>query len=149
MRVAEPLRERRHAVGFFQGRQVFPLQVFNEGDLQRLRLVGILFDTRNLQQARRLRGTETPLPGDDQVMIHCRHVADQEGLKNPFVAHGFGQAGQVPLILPGLVGVRPQPVDGNHPADRRARPRRQFFHIVRAMTHAKRQRQSTSPGHVP
>ena len=75
------------AVRFFKRSQVLALKIFDEPDLQRLRIVHALFDARNFMESGGARGVVAPLARDQVVAILARHEADEQRFEHAFLAH--------------------------------------------------------------
>ena len=71
---------------FVERREVLPLEVLDDGDLERRLVVDLLDDGRDLGAARRARGAPAPLTGDE--LVACRRVRgpDQDRLEDAVLA---------------------------------------------------------------
>ena len=85
MGVIELIGEALEPIGFLKRRQVLALEVFDQREFERFRVVRDFFDARQLVQASGLRSVEAALPGDDVVHVLTRHVADEQRLENAFL----------------------------------------------------------------
>ena len=84
--------------------EVFPLEVFDQAQLQHLPVVRLDDDHRHLPAAGQLGGPPAALPGDD-LIVPGGQPPDCEGLDNAVFPDGGGQIGQGVFIEPlsGLV----------------------------------------------
>ncbi len=126
------------SVCFFKWRQIFPLNILDQPDFERLRVVGGLFDARHLAQSRRARSVIAPLPGDDMEAVLSRDVAHQQRLQHALFANRLRELAQVAKRLAWLVRIRPDLVDANHTSDRRAAITCQRFYVMCVMPHLQR-----------
>src|SRR5579863_9158613 len=120
VRVVELVGQALQAVGFLERRQVLALQILDQRQFERFRVVGNLLDAGQLVQAGNLRGVVATLAGDDVVGILARDVANEQRLEHALLADGVGQFAHVADILSRLVGIGPNLVDRDHAPHGRA-----------------------------
>jgi len=82
MRVGELLGQAVQTIGFFECRQVFALQIFDQRKLQGFGVVGDFLDAGQFFQPRFSRGVIPAFTGNDVVTVFARHVADEQRLKH-------------------------------------------------------------------
>src|SRR5438477_388223 len=123
---------------FFKRREVFSLNILDQPDFERLRVVGGLFDARHFAQPRSARRMITPLAGDDMKAVLARDVAHQQRLQYALFANRLREFAQVPKRLARLVGIRANLFHANHAPDRRTAIACQRFYIMRVMPHLQR-----------
>ena len=125
--------EHLECFGLFKRREIFALQVFDQGDLHDLRVVRLADHARQLLQPD-LHGRLVPaFSGDDLEPLAT--LAEHEWLDDALLGNRRHQFRQVAHDLAGLVRVRIDEVDRHHPADRRSRRRRQRLYVVLIVTH--------------
>ena len=73
----EAVRQRLQAVRFLEGRQVLALQVLDERNFERFRVIRVLFDARDFAQPRSARRMVAALAGNDQVFLGFGEIAHQ------------------------------------------------------------------------
>src|SRR5713101_4966548 len=121
--------------GLFERRQVFALEVFNEGQLKGFGVVSDLFDAGQLAKADGPGCVIATLAGDDVVTLLPRHEAHQQRLQYSLFFDRVAQFAQVAEGLPRLIGVRPNLIYRDHAAHCRAAVTGQRFDVVRVMPH--------------
>ena len=85
--VSELLLQQHQPFGLFERRQVLALDVLDQGDLQRLLVVDVQLDRRDLVEAGQHRRAVAALAGDDLIVIGPGG-ADENGLQDAFLADG-------------------------------------------------------------
>ena len=105
----------RHALvhqRFIEGREVFPLEVLDDGDLERRVVVDVLDDGPDLAQPGDLRGAPSTLSGD-QLVATFDTRPDEDRLEDAVLRDGRGQLQQRLLVerQTRLVRVGVDPVD--------------------------------------
>ena len=85
------------AVGFFDGVQVLPLEVFNEAQFHDGAVIGLDDDGGHLMEPGQLGRPPAAFPGDD-LIVAGREAADGERLDDAMGADGVGQIGQALVV---------------------------------------------------
>ena len=99
-----------------KGVEIRPLDVFDDGELERLAVTRLDEQDGHLVQAGTLPGPPATLSGDDLVNIrHARQGPHQDRLDDALLADGPRQVLELLLVkaLAGIAGVRAQELDGN------------------------------------
>ena len=148
VRVIEMIGQALQAVGFFEGRQVLALEVFDQREFESFGVVRDFLDAGQFVQAGGLRGVVAALAGDDVVGVLARHVAHQQRLEHALFADGIGQLADVADILARLIRVRPNLVDRDHAPDGRAAEAGQRLDVMRVMPHLESDGQPDPLRHV-
>src|SRR6266404_6618918 len=87
LRMAMPLDELTIALGFLKRVEVLALDILDECQFGRGRIINLANDRRNRMLPRPLRRTPPPLAGDDHVIFAVR--PQQDRLENATLANGF------------------------------------------------------------
>src|SRR5260370_3527897 len=122
-------------VSFFERRQVFPLNILDQSDFKRFRVVGGLFGARHFAQSRGARRVVAALARDDMEAVFARDVAHQQRLQHALLLNRLGELSQVTQRFAWLVGVWADLVHANHAPDRRAAVPVHPFPIIPIIPH--------------
>ncbi len=148
VRVIEMVGQALQAVGFFEGREVLALEIFDERELEGFGVVGDFLDAGQLVQAGGLRGVVAALAGNDVIGVFARHVAHQQRLEHALFANGIGQLGDVADEFARLIRIGPNLLDRDHAPDGRAAVAGQRLDIMRVMPHLESDGQPDPLRHV-
>ena len=146
VRVVVALLEGPVAVGLLEGRQVLPLEVLDESDLEKLAVADVHLDARNLRESRLDRGAEAALPGDDRE-ASVLAGPDENRLEHALGGDRRRQLREVAQERPGLVGIRLDEMDRDPPSDGDLVGADELVDEVRVVTHPRRFGESSSPRH--
>ena len=135
MRVVEMIGKPLQAVGFFKGREVLALEILDQRQLERFRIVGNLLDAGKLMQARGFRSMIATLTGNNVVGIFARDVAHQQRLQHALLADRIGKFANIADEFARLIGIRTNLIDRDHAANGRATETRQSLDVVGVMPH--------------
>ena len=135
VRVIEMIGEALQAVGFFEGRQVFALKIFDEAEFESFGIVRDFFDAREFVQASGFGSVVAALTGNNVVGVFARNEAHEQRFEDAFFADGIGKLAQIAESLARLFGIRADLVRRNHAANGRAAETGQRFDIMRVMPH--------------
>src|SRR6185437_5703355 len=92
LREFEPLHEFVIGGGFFNGVEICALNIFDDGDFERLGVVHVAYDDRHLVELRHLRGAPAPFAGDDFIGIGlAANRARQNRLQHALLSDGIGK----------------------------------------------------------
>ena len=120
--VVRSLHDRGIATRLFQGVEIGPLNVLDQGDFDDLVIIEVAHQGRNRPELSLLGGAPAPLAGDDLIFaLGVGQRPDQDRLEDAAGADRGGQFVQVfrPEGAPGLVGVAPDQLDGEVQGARR------------------------------
>ncbi len=127
--------EGRKTLAFFEGGQVFALEILDERDFQGLLVFDLELDTRNLVEPGHHGGVEAPFSGDELVSP-IMSLADEQRFQNAVPCDAVDQILEITEIRPGLVAVRRNLGDANHHPETLARSRgHEFVDIVTIVAH--------------
>jgi hypothetical protein len=141
VRVAVRLGQQAVPLGLFERRQVLPLQVLDERDLERLLLGDVHLDDRNLVEPGFLRRPVAALAGDDPVqgsrvrLLVERPGSDEDRLEDAFLADREHQIVQVSHRRPRLARVRLDRRKRSHLPHRSFMPGGELLDEVRVVAH--------------
>src|SRR5260370_8799496 len=148
VRVIELLREAIEAVGFFERRQVFALDIFDQGELEGFGVIGDLFDTGELAESGGASGMIAALPRNDVIALLARDIAHQQRLEHALLFNRLGQLMQIAERLAGLIRVRANLLRWNHPPDCGATVTGHVIDGMRARPQLPRDGQPSSLKHI-
>ncbi len=148
VRVVELFGEAIEAVGFFKRRQVLALNVFDQRQLEGLRVVNSLFDAGELAKSRGAGSVIAALSGNDVVALLARDEADEQRFQHALFFDRLGEFVQIAKSFSRLVRVGTNLLRRNHPSDSGTAIAGQRLDVMRVMPHLQRDGQSDSLGHV-
>ena len=107
-------------VRFLKRRQILPLNIFDQPDFERLRVICRFFNARHFAKSRSTRSVVPPLAGNNVEAVLGRDIAHQQRFQHALFANRLRKLAQVAEGFARLVRIRANLVHANHPPDRRA-----------------------------